>query len=297
MTGFEVFRTELRSEYPTHHPRLTTQTEKQIKNEIQNDIELQKLCDTITNGWPQTKDQLDKILFPYWPYRDELSVHNGLIYKGALVFIPPTMRKDMLQKIHINHFGAQSNIRMSRQVLFWPGMRHSIQDLCESCSICAKYSTTATKEPMRSLPIPTLPWQIVSQDLLEYETNAFLVTVCHYSDWIEVDKLKDTLSTTITECTSAQFARHGIPKICHTDNSPQFISSQYEKMLETYGVKHTTSSPYYPKGNGKAEAAVKICKNMLKKASDFNLALLNYRNTPPQGHSYSPAERMMNRRT
>ena len=68
-------------------------------------------------------------------------------------------------------------------------------------------------------------------------------------------------------------------------------------MLETYGVKHTTSSPYYPKGNGKAEAAVKICKNMLKKASDFNLALLNYRNTPPQGHSYSPAERMMNRRT
>ena len=40
VTGFEVFRTELRSEYPTHHPRLTTQTEKQIKNEIQNDIEL-----------------------------------------------------------------------------------------------------------------------------------------------------------------------------------------------------------------------------------------------------------------
>ena len=31
---------------------------------------------------------------------------------------------------------------------------------------------------------------------------------------------------------------------------------------------------------------------MLKKAEDFHSALLLYRNTPPQGHTYSPAQRM-----
>lgn len=64
-----------------------------------------------------------------------------------------------------------------------------------------------------------------------------------------------------------------------------------------YGFKHTTSSPYHPKGNGRAEAAVKVAETMLKKADDFHSALLLYRNTPPQGHTYSPAQRMFLRHT
>ena len=36
---------------------------------------------------------------------------------------------------------------------------------------------------------------------------------------------------------------------------------------------------------------------MLKKSVDFHIALLNYRNTPPKGHTYSPAQRMVSRRT
>ena len=64
-----------------------------------------------------------------------------------------------------------------------------------------------------------------------------------------------------------------------------------------YGFKHTTSSPYHPKGNGRAEAAVKVAESMLKKADDLHTALLLYRNTPPQGHIYSPAQRMFLRRT
>ena len=49
--------------------------------------------------------------------------------------------------------------------------------------------------------------------------------------------------------------------------------------------------------NGWAEAAVKVSKSMLKKSDDLQTALLNYRNTPPKGHTYSPAQRMMSRRT
>ena len=59
-----------------------------------------------------------------------------------------------------------------------------------------------------------------------------------------------------------------------------------------YGFKHTTLSPFHPKGNGRAEAAVKVAESMLKKADDFHSALLLYRNTPPCGHTYSLAQRM-----
>ena len=36
---------------------------------------------------------------------------------------------------------------------------------------------------------------------------------------------------------------------------------------------------------------------MLKKSDDFRIALLNYRTPPPKGHTYSPAQRIVNRRT
>ena len=207
------------------------------------------------------------------------------------------MQRDILLKVHKNHLGAASNVRMAKQVLFWPGMSQSISDMCNSCEQCAKYQCVAPKEPMKSLPIPYLPWQIISQDLFELEQKSYLVTVCHFSDWIEVDALPDTLSATVINATKAHFARYGIPRICHTDNGPQFISKEYQAFASSYHFKHTKSFPYHPQGNGRAEAAVKVVKSMFKKSDDFHAALLNYRNTPQQGHTYSPAQRIMNHRT
>lgn len=67
------------------------------------------------------------------------------------------------------------------------------------------------------------------------------------------------------------------------------------KFSVDYGFKHTTSSKYHPKGNGTAEAAVKVAESILKIADNFHTAM--YRNTPPQGHTYSPAQGMFFRWT
>lgn len=65
--------------------------------------------------------------------------------------------------------------------------------------------------------------------------------------------------------------------------------------------KHVTSSPRYPRSNGKAESAVKIFKSLFKKAFKDNrdpwLALLDYRNTPTKGMKSSPTQHLMSRRT
>ena len=116
---------------------------------------------TILQGWPDDKNQVPQPLQAYWNYRDELTVQNDLIYKGAQVMIPHSMQAEMLHKIHANHFGPESNIRMAQEVLFWPDVKQAIVDMCNSFGTCAQYGSKATKEPMRSLPIPTLPWQII----------------------------------------------------------------------------------------------------------------------------------------
>ena len=45
---------------------------------------------------------------------------------------------------------------------------------------------------MKSQPFSEYPWQFVSQDLCALESNTYLVTTDHYSDFIEVDVLENT---------------------------------------------------------------------------------------------------------
>eukprot|EP00731_Ephydatia_muelleri_P017051 Em0010g149a len=62
------------------------------------------------------------------------------------------------------------------------------------------------------------------------------------------------------------------------------------EFAKSYGFQHTTSSPYYPQGNGQAERTVKTVKTLIQNADDPFLALLNYRATPLPWCNLSPAE-------
>ena len=201
----------------------------------------------------------------------------------------------MLTKIHHSHQGPEYCLRFAIDAIFWPSMSKVIEEFCHSCSTCSQYGKQAATEPMLSHPTPTLPWQFVSQDIFMFRRKQHLITVDHYSDFFELDKLVDTLSTTVINLTKAHFAC--LLLRCLTDNGPQFVSHEYKQFAQTFGFEHVTSSPYCSRSNGKAEEAVNDAKSILKKSPDIYLALLNIRNTPPCGHSFSPAQRLMGRRT
>ena len=86
-----------------------------------------------------------------------------------------------------------------------------------------------------------------------------------------------------------------------SDNGPQFTSDEIAEFARTWDFEHLTSSPGNSKANGKAESGVKTAKRILKKSikagTDPYLAILDYRNTPTQGMTTSPAQRLMSRRT
>ena len=80
------------------------------------------------------------------------------------------------------------------------------------------------QEPPQPYPLPTLPWQPVSQGLFKLNGRAYLVTVDHYSDYHEVDHLPTTQSMAVIQATKQHFGRHDIPHIFITDNGPQYTS-------------------------------------------------------------------------
>ena len=62
------------------------------------------------------------------------------------------------------------------------------------------------------------------------------------------------------------FSEHGIPKVLHSDNGPQYASAQFAELCTSLGIKHESSSLHYPQLNGFAEACVKSVKHVLQHA-------------------------------
>ena len=95
--------------------------------------------------------------------------------------------------------------------------------------------------------------------------------------------------------------RLGIPDVLISDNGAQFSSTLFHQFSEKYQFEHHTSSPHYPQSNGKAEKAVQTVKKLLQKSlseqTDFQLALLDFRNAPTNDTVGSPAQCLMGRCT
>lgn len=250
------------------------------------------------NGCPEERKGIPEHLRLYWSYKDEISAYNGVLFKSHQVIVPASLRPEMLRKIHKAHQGPESSIGRARESLFWPGMQAAIQETCLACGTCAQYLAERPVEPMLSHDIPSRPWSKISVDLFQLDGKHYLLMVNHYSDYFEVDSLRSVTVSAVIQVMKRNSARHGIPDVCISDNGPRFDSHEYAQFARNYGFNPVKSSPYYSRGNGKTESAVKIAKNILKKSrhEDPYLALLAYRNTPQQGHTYSPAQRLMSRR-
>ena len=151
---------------------------------------------------------------------------------------------------------------------------------------------------MVSHQIPSRPWSKVSVDLFALDGKQYLVIVDNYSDYFELESLRNVGASTVIRAMKRNLARHGINDTCISNNGPHFDCYDFSRFVRDYGFALVKSSPYHIRGNGKAESAVKIAKNILKKKrkEDRYVALLAYRNTPQQGDVYSPAQRLMSRR-
>ena len=77
---------------------------------------------------------------------------------------------------------------------------------------------------------------------------------------------------------------------------PQYSSEEFCCFSVSYDFTHATSSPYYPRGNGESERAVRTVKNFLKDSNDPHIALLTYRATSLPWCGISPAELLMGRK-
>ncbi|XP_028052406.1 protein NYNRIN-like [Camellia sinensis] len=106
-------------------------------------------------------------------------------------------------------------------------------------------------------------WYFLDQDKL-YRRTTELST-----KWVEAIPLKKATGPVVSNFIKENIiCRFGVPNTILSDNGTPFINKYVKSLLETYQVKHHKSTPYYPKGNGQAEATNRTLIRILSKMID-----------------------------
>jgi len=140
------------------------------------------------------KEEVPIKIREYWSYRDELTVHSGVLFKGSRV-VSKLLRPEVKSRIHSSHMGVKTCLRKARDTVFWPSMNAEVRDQIKQCSISNEFQAKNQKLPMQSHELPDRPRSRVAADQIKLHGKDYIVLVDFYSDLIEVKKLEENTSS------------------------------------------------------------------------------------------------------
>ena len=103
---------------PTSDKYVSDARHQAIRRDTLTDQTLKRVAEVITAGWPRSIDQLPQLVRPYWTWRDELTILDGILYKGTRIIIPKSF-----------------TTRCYRQIAFQPPRNSCHTTPCQKCSV------------------------------------------------------------------------------------------------------------------------------------------------------------------
>ena len=236
-----------------------------IHGETAKDPTLNLLRHYIHMGWPVDRRMLPHEFHTFWNYREDLSMENGLITKGARLTIPSTLRRKVLEQIHEGHLGIEKCMLKARDSVFWPGISNDIRETVEKCGIC-QASSKAARPVGNVSDVPPHTWHTLGTDLFYWNKIDYLVIRDYFSKYLIIRRLPNSSSHVVIKELGLVFTELWRPFVLRSDNGPCYSSKEFYNFLSFYQVDHITSSPHYPQSNGFAEALVGIAKKLMEKS-------------------------------
>ena len=179
---------------------------KQSKSKQMEDNQLSKVIDCTNNGWP---DSPEDDVAAYYHSRGDLSITDDLLMLRSRIVIPPALKDDILERLHEGNVSLGKAREKAKNAVWWPTLSTDLNRLVQGCSFCQTHRRAQKAEPMLR-GLPELPWQQIGMDLCEYEGKTYLVTVDHFSRWIELDQLTQNSDV---QCQRRQIADKAVHQV------------------------------------------------------------------------------------
>ena len=233
----------------------------------------------------------------------------GLLYYEDHLVIPKALREKVLDILHAAHQGIGSMQHRASQTVYWPGITADIKVKRLRCATCTEVAPSQVQVPTEQSCEARMPFESIAADYFDLNGVHFLVTVDRLSGWLDVTRAASGTSASgvagLIACLRQIFADKGVPETLSSDRGLEFMSHVTQEFLRKWDVRHRLSSAHFPQSNGRAEAAVKSAKRLLRghvtKSGSLNvdafvLAIMAHRNTPDPVMGLSPAEALYGRK-
>ena len=269
-----------------------------------SDETLCELSSWIRTGWPNDPAVLSDNLRPFYRFRDELSLHDGIILRGDKILVPSLLQDRLLQIAHQSHLGMGKTKSRLRLSYWWPSLDRDVEEMIRACFCCRQMPRDS---PVQVTEWTTRPWIHLSVDIAGPKRDAngavfYLVAlVDNHSKYVCCKVVRSIATPSILAFLRETFATFGYCNRLTTDNGVQFTSQLFQDYLKQHGIAHLRSAVYNPQANGGIERVNRNFKKLIdtwrhEKLSPADLQtaistyLLNYNNTVHGTTSKTPAE-------
>ena len=158
--------------------------------------------------------ELPSKIQPYWTFREEWTIEDGLILKGTRIVVPSTKQAEILKLIHEGHLGLTKCMLRAKETVYWPGLNDQLEKLVLNCQLCLKYSQSKCKQPWQmSLghEIPAFPWTKIATDIFHFKGDSFLFLVDYTSRYPIICKLTSITAQHVIGYLKVIFSEYGWP--------------------------------------------------------------------------------------
>ena len=274
----------------------------ELREETSKDDKLEELAKLINEGWPARMNLISDPMRAFWNLRHELSIIDGVIYRGEKFVIPGSLQNRIITFAHEGHLGISKTKIRIREQFWWPNLNSSVESQLRSCGCC--------REAYRDSPVQVpdykhIPWHQLAIDIkgpvydLSHRPLYIIVLIDVYTKLAMARACSTVPTNKITDFLSNVFATFGHCTIITSDNGPQFTSSDFTTFLQRRGIIHRRSAIYNPQSNGVVERMNKNLSKLLDYSEIQNISqlqgvldryLLSYNSTIHATTEKSPSE-------
>ena len=281
---------------------LTDDRLRELRLHASEDETYNQIMRFTAKGFPNTPtEEIPEKWRPFFKIREDLTIDSdGFLCRNGQFIVPESLIQTYMQRLHSMHQGAAKMTARARTSLWWPFMTRDISNFAKTCKPCGETKASNPVEAILTHEPAVYPFQYIHMDIGQMHGRYYLITTDQFSGYPHINDTGKTCTTQQAITATIDLITHfSVPEIIYTDGGPQFLQDgAFDKFCQEWGIRHILSSPYMPRSNGHAEAAVKQMKKLIQanlgpngilNRSSAMAGLQVFRNTPREPTGLSPA--------
>jgi len=193
--------------------------------------------------------------------QNRLKIKDNVLYSNDRLVLPSKLADEFIQYLHTitAHAGSQQLLQMLRK-FFISNIQEKVRAITSSCETCIRLKPLKELRPslIKDRTFAQLPFEKVFIDLVDYGRpdcagKRYLLTcVDSLTGYLDGEPLSNKTDNLVSKALLKLILRHGISQNCVSDNGREF-GPLTKKILDRFEIRHTTTTAYRSRSNGKCE--------------------------------------------